>query len=152
MPEFVNPFPGLVLREMTPQELLRAIMLDLSAELEAVHLYLAHMDATSNADARKVLFDIAQEELVHAGEFTSLLYRLDPLTAAKARQGFDEVQELLDSRAPYELIPAAPLPARWDAPPAAAPLPGTLTVGSLKNALEAACNVDLTTPRSGKTR
>jgi rubrerythrin len=103
MPEFSNPFPGVVPREMTHGELIRAIMLNIAAELEAVHLYMAHMDATRNENARKVLYDIALEELVHAGEFTSLLYRLDPIAGTKAREGFDEVQDLLGSRAPVEV-------------------------------------------------
>ncbi|HOM83669.1 MAG TPA: Rubrerythrin, partial [Armatimonadota bacterium] len=64
MPEFTNPFIGTVPRQMTHEELVRAIMLNISAEFEAVHLYLAHRDATSNEDARKVLYDIALEELV----------------------------------------------------------------------------------------
>lgn len=103
MPEFLNPFPGLVQREMTHNELVRAVMQDIAAELEAVHLYMSHMDATSNQDAKKVFYDIALEELVHAGEFTSLLYRLDPISAQKAQEGFNEVSELLGKKAPAEI-------------------------------------------------
>lgn len=103
MPEFVNPFSGLVPRKMAHGELIRSIMLNIAAELEAVHLYMAHMDATDNEDAKKVLHDIALEELVHAGEFTSLLYRLDPVSAEKAQEGFAEVEQLLMSKAPAEL-------------------------------------------------
>jgi len=131
MPAFLDPFPGNVPREMTHGELARAIMLDIAAELEAVHLYLSHMEATGNEDAKKVLFDIAQEELVHAGEFTSLLYRLDPSAGAKAREGFDEVRELLGSSSPYAVTAAAgdaPAGEPTDAEPAV----GVLTVGSLK--------------------
>ena len=132
MPAFTDPFPGNVPRPMTHGELARAIMLDIAAELEAVHLYLAHMEATSDADAKKVLFDIAQEELVHAGEFTSLLYRLDPLAGAKAQEGFGEVQVLLGKAAPFVVAPGS------GAEPAAAPeagsgpMPAQFTVGSLK--------------------
>jgi rubrerythrin len=129
MPEFVNPFSGAVPREMTHGELVRAIMLDIAAELEAVHLYLAHMDATSDEDAKKVLFDVAQEELVHAGEFTSLLYRLDPITGAKAQEGFREVSELLDSRAPSEVTASDHERPEMDG--GSAPTPEGLTVGSL---------------------
>jgi len=133
MPEFVNPFSGEVPREMSQHELTRAILLDIAAELEAVHLYLAHMDATSNEDARKVLYDVALEEYTHVGEFTSLLYRLDPIAAARAREGFGEVEEMLQSKAPYEVTPAGQAPApSAAAPAAAASTPGTLTVGSLK--------------------
>ena len=49
MPEFVNPFSGKVPERMlTIQELVRALRLDLAAEHEAVHTYLAHADATDN--------------------------------------------------------------------------------------------------------
>jgi len=100
MPDFVNPFPGIASYKMNQSELARAVMLDIASELEAVHLYTAHMDATDDADAKKVLYDIALEELVHVGEFTSLLYRLDPVAASKAQEGFDEMEAMLGSKAP----------------------------------------------------
>lgn len=128
MPEFSNPFPGNVPRQMTQHELERALMLDIAAEYEAVHLYLSQMDATDNEDARAVLFDIAAEELVHVGEFTSLLYRLNPLVGAKAREGFDEVQALLANKSPYPAAMAA------EDADGAQPMPRKLTVGSLKEA------------------
>lgn len=131
MPEFVNPFSGLVLREMTHGELIRAIMLDIAAELEAVHIYMAHMDATTNEDARKVLYDIALEELVHAGEFTSLLYRLDPMAGTKAQEGFGEVQELLNSKAPSEVVTSNGTAPEAQDEESSAPMPQGLTVGNL---------------------
>ena len=74
MPEFVNPFSGKVPeRRLTHEELIRAIRLDLAAEHEAVHAYLAHADATDHPLAKAVLIDIANEERVHAGEFSRLL-------------------------------------------------------------------------------
>ncbi len=103
MPEFVNPFSGTVPRTITDGELVRAIMLNIAAELEAVHAYTSHMDATDNPDAKKVLYDIALEELVHAGEFTNLLYRLNPIAAEKAKEGFAEVDALLAASAPVEV-------------------------------------------------
>jgi len=128
MPQFINPFSGVVPRKMTKSELIRAIMQNIAAEYEAVHLYMAHFDATDDEDARKVLYDISLEELVHAGEFTSLLYRLDPISAAKAQEGFAEVEDLLASQAPAEVAAeeAEESPASEAAPP------GGLTVGSLK--------------------
>jgi len=78
MPEFVNPFSGLTVRQMTTSELIRALRLNLAAELEAVHLYLAHADATDDGLARRVLIDIANEERQHAGEFLEVLRRLAP--------------------------------------------------------------------------
>lgn len=127
MPEFINPFTGVVPRKMTKSELVRAIMLDIAAELEAVHIYTSHMDATDDAAAREVLHDIALEELVHAGEFTSLLYRLDPIAAAKAQEGFGEVEALLGSQSPAEVTAAE----STEEPAAENPV-GELTVGSLK--------------------
>ena len=74
MPEFVNPFSGKIPdRSLTDEELIRAIRLDLAAEHEAIHTYLAHADATENPLAKAVLIDIANEERVHAGEFDRLI-------------------------------------------------------------------------------
>ena len=53
--------------------MIRALCLDLAAEEEAVHAYMAHADATDNPLARAVLIDIADEERVHAGEFSRLI-------------------------------------------------------------------------------
>lgn len=132
MPEFVNPFSGMVPRKITHEELVRAIMLNIAAELEAVHLYTAHMDATDNEDARKVLYDIALEELVHAGEFTSLLYRLDPIAGTKAQEGFGEVEALLSSKAPAQVVSESAPEAEAAEDAAPIPIPQGLTIGSLK--------------------
>lgn len=58
---------------LTSEELIRAIRLDLAAEHEAVHTYMAHAEATDNPVAKAVLVDIANEERIHAGEFARLL-------------------------------------------------------------------------------
>jgi rubrerythrin len=79
MPEFVNPFSGVVPgRKLTPRELTRAIRLTLSAEEEATHLYNALADATDDPLAKAVLEDIADEERVHVGEFQRLINILLP--------------------------------------------------------------------------
>lgn len=101
MPEFVNPFTGLMPgRKMTDTELLRALRLDLSAEQEAIHFYLAHADATDNELAQKVLRDIADEERVHAGEFQRPIKILaadeEPLLA----QGAQEVDDVAAGKEP----------------------------------------------------
>jgi len=94
MPDFVNPFSGTVPRLMSKSELLRALRLDLAAELEAVHLYLAHADATDDPLARKVLVDIAEEEIVHAGEFQTLIAELFPQELDFLKQGHQEVMDM----------------------------------------------------------
>jgi rubrerythrin len=95
MPEFMNPFAGMVPdRKMSDRELTRAIRLALAAELEAVHLYEAQADATDNALAKAVLQDIANEERVHAGEFQRLLKILLPDEQALLDEGAEEVDEM----------------------------------------------------------
>ena len=95
MPEFVNPFSGKVPdRVLTRNELVRALRLDLAAEHEAVHTYLAHADATDNPLAKAVLTDIANEERVHAGEFARLISILSGDEDGFLKQGASEVDEL----------------------------------------------------------
>jgi uncharacterized protein len=95
MPEFLNPFSGKVPdRKLTKDELIRAIRLDLAAEHEAVHLYLAHAEATDDPLAKKVLIDIANEERVHAGEFGRLISILTGDENALLAEGAQEVDEM----------------------------------------------------------
>jgi rubrerythrin len=94
MPEFLNPFPGLVPRKMSLSELVRALRLDLAAELEAVHLYVSHAEAAEDELAKKVLLDIADEERQHAGEFLALIKRLAPEEAGLLEAGALEVQQM----------------------------------------------------------
>ena len=95
MPEFLNPFSGKVPdRKLTTEELIRAIRLDLAAEHEAVHLYMAHADATDHPLAKEVLIDIANEERVHAGEFSRLLQVLTGDEEKWLAEGAEEVDEM----------------------------------------------------------
>ncbi len=97
MPEFLNPFSGVVPRKLTKEELIRAIRLNISAEHEAVHLYMAHADATDDEFARKVLTEVANEEREHIGEFMELLRRLAPDEAGYLETGRQEVVEMAES-------------------------------------------------------
>ncbi len=95
MPEFTNPFIGKVPdRKLTPEELIRAIRLNLAAEHEAVHLYMAHAEATDNPLAKKVLIDIANEERVHAGEFARLISILTGDEDSYLAEGAKEVDQM----------------------------------------------------------
>jgi rubrerythrin len=74
MAQFINPFVMVTpSRKFTTSELIQAIRQDISAEHEAIHLYLSHADATTNKLAQKVLREIANEEKIHVGEFQRLL-------------------------------------------------------------------------------
>lgn len=95
MPEFGNPFSGLASgRKLTGPELTRAIRFMVSAEYEAIQLYMQLAESTDHELAKKVLVDIADEERVHAGEFLRLLYELAPDEQGFYEQGFKEVEEL----------------------------------------------------------
>jgi len=97
MPEFGNPFSGLAKdRKLTNAELVRAIRFMISAEYEAVQLYIQLAESIDNQLAIDVLRDIANEERVHAGEFLRLLHELAPDEKKLYDEGADEVQEMID--------------------------------------------------------
>lgn len=98
MPEFLNPFSGVIPdRKLTAREVTRGIRLSLAAEEEAVHLYEALADATDNPLAKAVLQDIADEERVHAGEFQRLLNILLPDEEKLLADGAEEVDEMAEA-------------------------------------------------------
>jgi rubrerythrin len=95
MPEFGTPFSGLSLdRKLTPVELVRAIRFFVAAEYEAVQLYMQIADATDDKLAKAVLKDISDEEVVHAGEFLTLLKHLAPEEDKFYAEGAKEVEEI----------------------------------------------------------
>jgi rubrerythrin len=97
MPEFGNPFSGFAKgRKLTNAELVRAIRFMISAEYEAVQLYMQLAESTDNQLAIGVLRDIADEERVHAGEFLRLLHELAPDEKKLYGEGANEVQEMID--------------------------------------------------------
>ena len=96
MANFANPFQGNVDRKLTIEELIQAVRLDISGELEAIYLYDAHVQATDNEIAKKVIADIRDEEKAHVGELMTLLRILDPQEAEHFIAGENEVKELLE--------------------------------------------------------
>ncbi len=94
MPEFGSPFSGLAHgRKLTDDELIRAIRFMISAEYEAIQLYMQLAESTDNKLAIEVLKDIADEERVHAGEFLRLLQELAPEEVTLYAKGAEEVEE-----------------------------------------------------------
>jgi len=97
MPEFGNSFSGMAsTRKLTDSELIRAIRFMVSAEYEAIQLYMQLAESTDNKLAKDVLADIADEERVHAGEFLRLLHELAPDEQKLYDKGVEEVQEAID--------------------------------------------------------
>jgi rubrerythrin len=96
MPEFANPFAGNVARQMTRDELIRALRLDIAAEQEAIHMYTAQAEASEDPLARAVLLEIADEERQHTGELMELLRRLAPEEQKFLEDGRKEVEEVAE--------------------------------------------------------
>lgn len=97
MPDFGHPFSGLAKeKKLTDAELIRAIRFMVSAEYEAIQLYMQLAESTDNKLAIEVLKDIADEERVHAGEFLRLLKELDPDEEKFYAEGAEEVEEEIE--------------------------------------------------------
>ncbi len=97
MPEFGNPFSVLKSeKKLSHEELVRAIRFLVSAEYEAVQLYIQLAESTDNQLAKAVLKDIADEEKVHAGEFLRLLMELVPDEEKFYKKGYEEVEEIIE--------------------------------------------------------
>jgi rubrerythrin len=93
MPAFGSPFSGLASdRKLTHEELVREIRFMVAAEYEATQLYMQLAESTDNKLAVKVLKEIADEELVHAGEFMRLLRELAPDEEKLYAKGAKEVE------------------------------------------------------------
>ena len=100
MPDFGHPFSGLAKeRKLTQAELIRAIRFMVSAEYEAIQLYMQLAESTDNKLAIEVLKDIADEERVHAGEFLRLLKELAPDEEKYYSEGAKEVEEEIETLA-----------------------------------------------------
>ncbi len=94
MPAFGSPFSGLANdRKLNDEELVRAIRFLIAAEYEATQLYTQLAESTDNHLAVTVLKEIANEELVHAGEFLRLLRELSPNEEKLYAKGAKEVEE-----------------------------------------------------------
>jgi rubrerythrin len=97
MPDFGQPFFGLKHdRKLTDTELIRAIRFMVSAEYEAIQMYMQLAESTDNKLAIDVLTDIADEERVHAGEFLRLLHEIAPDEQKFYDDGAKEVEEEIE--------------------------------------------------------
>ena len=99
MPQFGSPFSELAnARKLNDEELIRAIRFMVAAEYEANQMYVQLAESTDNKFAKAVLKDIADEEIVHAGEFLKLLYALAPDEEGLYAKGAGEVVEIAKSQ------------------------------------------------------
>jgi rubrerythrin len=82
-----NPFVGNASKQMTTDELIQALRVDIAGELEAIIVYEAHIMATDDERAKKVLRHIADEEKQHVGELQQLLTILCPNEGEQTDKG-----------------------------------------------------------------
>src|SRR5690349_25178409 len=105
MPQ-TNPFHSLVPgRKLSDVELARSIRLNIEAELDAINLYAAHIEATDNEEAKSILRHVMDEEREHAALFWQLIAKLDPQQAKH-----DE-----EASRKYQLIVSCPPPENVEA-------------------------------------
>lgn len=116
-------------RKLTDSELARSIRLNIEAELDAINLYAAHLDATDNADAKAILVHVMDEEKEHAALFWELIKRLDP-SQAKHDSDASEKYRLIVSGADHEAVEAVGEGEAGGADEV--PLPRQLTVGNMR--------------------
>ncbi len=64
------------------------------AELDASNLYERLAELASDKLLKKVMLDISNEEKVHAGEFESVLEKVDPEHKKETEEGKEEVEEM----------------------------------------------------------
>lgn len=96
MPDFGNPFSGLNSdRKLNKEELIRAMRFLIAAEYEAVQLYTQLADSIDDEKSAKVLRDVAEEEVVHAGEFLRLLIHLRPEEFKSYLEGIKETEDII---------------------------------------------------------
>ena len=97
MPDFGSSFSGLANdRKLNDEELIRAIRFMIAAEYEATQLYMQLAESTNNKVAIAVLKEVADEEIVHAGEFLRLLRELAPKENKLYAKGAKEVEEIIE--------------------------------------------------------
>jgi rubrerythrin len=130
MPQ-TNPFHAMVPRKLTDGELARAIRLDIEAELDAINLYQAHIEATDNAQAIRILEHVMNEEREHAALFMQLLLVLDPKQAEEAAAAGPKFRMLLAGATDEEVEGITAEEAAATPPPL---VTAQLSVGSLKKA------------------
>lgn len=96
MPQFASAFSVKKSEtKLNQEELIRAIRFMVAAEYEAVQMYMQVAESTDHPLAAEVLKEVADEELVHAGEFLRLLKELSPDEEVLYAEGSGEVEEMI---------------------------------------------------------
>ena len=75
------------------QEILRTAII---AELDAINLYEQLAAQTADTNIKKVLFEVANEEKTHFGEFQTMLLKIDEEQVKELDKGKEEVKQLTE--------------------------------------------------------
>lgn len=90
--DFTNPFTGMTPeRKLTTEELLRALRIDVAAELDAINLYQAHIDAIDDEEIKALIAHIRDEEKEHVAEFMAAINALDQKQKAELESAHPEL-------------------------------------------------------------
>ena len=89
MAQHNNPYNGIA--ELDETHLIIQLRSMVAEELEAANLYQQFAAVIKDEFIRKQVLDIANEELVHAGEFSALIDRLTEEDGILIQQGMEEV-------------------------------------------------------------
>lgn len=73
---------------------LEILRMGIIAELDAINLYEQMAEMTSDELLRKILLDIAREEKTHVGEFLAYLLKLDAEQGEELEKGREEIEEM----------------------------------------------------------
>ncbi|MHB1043600.1 MAG: demethoxyubiquinone hydroxylase family protein [Eubacteriales bacterium] len=91
MVQIGNPFVANVPRQLSAEELIQALRVDMAGELEAIIGYEAHAMAANDERVKKVLYHIADEERQHVGELQQLIFLLNPNEQKFVEKGRQEI-------------------------------------------------------------
>ena len=91
MAQHNNPYNGI--EELDETHLIIQLRSMVAEELEAANLYQQFAAVIKDEFIRKQVLDIANEEIVHAGEFSALIDRLTEEDGILVQQGMEEVWE-----------------------------------------------------------
>lgn len=82
--DFSDPFRGMGQgRPLSASDVAAALRIDVAAELDAVNLYQAHIDAISDPKLRATIEEIRDDEKNHAAKFLAALNEIDAGQAAQ---------------------------------------------------------------------
>jgi len=88
-----NPFVANVTKQLSNEELVQAIRVDIAGEYEAIIGYEAHSMATNDERVKKILQNIANEERKHVGQLEQLVALLNPQEAQSIEQGRQVIRQ-----------------------------------------------------------